>query len=185
MFPLKPMIFFQWCSSLTPCKVQVCSLSWHTHGLWCMHMIIQRVWRIQRGLWWSSIRWSSLCIRDRCTRLLLHLSYGVWALQEQLGDYSHFMDSKEFYCEVNFFADLESLSLLADITPKQHKLLSSRDCVMAGNWTDFHNFYLYKPLCWHFQVSSNVELLTSLSTRFTNGYLITRVIQYSSDTQAS
>ncbi|KIM50494.1 hypothetical protein SCLCIDRAFT_1225311 [Scleroderma citrinum Foug A] len=68
----------------------------------------------------------------------------------KLGDYGHFTDPKEFCCEGNLFADLESLSSMADISPRQHGI-SSKDCV--------------------------VSLLTSFSTRLTDRYLVTEIIQ--------
>ncbi|KIM68752.1 hypothetical protein SCLCIDRAFT_893675 [Scleroderma citrinum Foug A] len=43
-----------------------------------------------------------------------------WATPDgiKLGDYGHFMGPEEFSCERNLFSDLESLALMADITPR-------------------------------------------------------------------
>jgi len=80
------------------------------------------------------------------------------------------MDSKEFRCEGNLFADLESLTLKADITPKQHKP-SSMDGVVAWNLTDGRHLCLYNPLILSLPSNDDLKsLLTSLSTRLTNRY---------------
>ena len=72
---------------------------------------------------------------------------------------------------------LESLSLMADITPRQHKL-SSKDYVRARNPTDTDILSLYKPLMLSLPSNDDLKLLlTSLSTRLTNRYLVTRIIQ--------
>ena len=66
---------------------------------------------------------------------------------------------------------------MAGITPRQHKL-SSADRVMAWNWTDFCHLDLYKPLLLSLPSNDDLKsLLTSFSTRLTNRYLVTRVIQ--------
>ena len=74
---------------------------------------------------------------------------------------------------------------MVDITPRQHKL-SSEDRVMARDWTDFLPLYIYKPLMVSLPSDDDLKsLLTSLSTRLTDGYLVTRVIQYSGDPDSS
>jgi len=98
-------------------------------------------------------------------------------MREQLGDYGHFTDSNKFCCEGNLFADLKSLSLKADITPRQHEL-SSKDHVMAWNRTNFSHLDLYKPLMLSLPSNDDLKsLLTSLSTRLTNRSLVIRIIQ--------
>ena len=95
------------------------------------------------------------------------------------------MDSKEFCCEGNLFADLESLSLSADITPRQHKI-SSDDFVMARSPMGFDYLNIYQPLM--LSLPSNDDFkswLPSLSTRLPNRYLVTKVIQYSNDPDSS
>ena len=95
------------------------------------------------------------------------------------------MDSKKFCCEGNLFADLESLPLKVDITPRQHKL-SSEDYVMAWNRTDFRRLYLHKPLMLSLPSNDDLKsLLSSLSTRLTNRYLVTRVIRHLGDPDSS
>ena len=104
-------------------------------------------------------------------------------LREQLGDYGHFTDSEDFCCEGNLFTDFKSLSSMANITSRQHEIskwggrLRASDGVRAyrfsGGFTE-----LYQPF--GLSLPSNDDfnsLLVSLSTRLTNRYLITRVIQ--------
>ncbi|KIM64323.1 hypothetical protein SCLCIDRAFT_1213422 [Scleroderma citrinum Foug A] len=96
----------------------------------------------------------------------------------KLGDYGHLMDSKEFCCEGILFADLELLSLAADITPRQHRL-SSMDRVAAWNLMNVDHLTLYEPLMLSLPRNDDLKsLLTSLSTPLTNRYLVLRVIQY-------
>ena len=112
-------------------------------------------------------------------------SYSVCALREQLGDYGNFTDSKEFCYEGNLFADLESLSLKVDVTPRQHEI-SSKDHVTVWNRTNERYLDLYNPRMQSLPSNDDLKsLLTSLSTRLTNRYLITRVIQYSKDSCSS
>ena len=109
-------------------------------------------------------------------------SYSARVLQEQLGDYGRFLDCADFYCKGNIFADLNSLHLKEDITQSQHRVSTHRsqkenDRALAR--LNMHAFLeLYKPLCLSLPINDDVKtLLTSLSTRLTNGYLVTRVIQ--------
>ena len=105
------------------------------------------------------------------------------SLREQLGDYGHFTDCEDFCCEGNIFTALESLPLEECITPMQHRVSQldyswgESDCVLARlNESAF--IELYKPLCLSLPINDNVKvLLTSLSTRLTNGHFVTRVIQ--------
>ena len=98
-----------------------------------------------------------------------------------MGDYGRFTDCEDFYCEGNIFADLDSLPLKEDITPSQHGVSEhwyqrENDRVLARLNT--HAFLeLYKPYCLSLPINNVKTLLTSLSTRSTNGYLVTRVIQ--------
>ena len=83
----------------------------------------------------------------------------------------------EFCCEGNLFAALESLSLKVDITPRQHKL-SSEDYVMAWNRTYLRPLNLYKPVMLSLPSNDDLKsLLTLFSTRLTNRYLVTRIVQ--------
>ena len=103
-----------------------------------------------------------------------YFSYSVRALREQLGDYGRFTDSNEFCREGNLFADLDSM---AGITPRQHEI-SSEYRVVASNWMGFRSLDLYKPLMLSLPSNDDVKsLLTSFSTRLTNRYLVTRIIQ--------
>jgi len=66
---------------------------------------------------------------------------------------------------------------MADITPRQHKI-SIMDYVAASNWTHFSRLKLYKPLMLSLPSNDTFKsLLTSCSTRLTNRYLVTRIIQ--------
>ena len=65
---------------------------------------------------------------------------------------------------------------MVDITPRQHKM-SSMDYVPAWNRT-YRCLELYKPLMLSLPSNEDFKsLLTSFSTRLTNRYLVTRVIQ--------
>ena len=84
-----------------------------------------------------------------------------------------------FCCEGNLFADLESLSLTADITPRQHEI-STVGLAMA--WTPGDNILLHlnKPLMLSLPSNEDIKsLLTSLSTPLSSRYLVRRVIKYS------
>ena len=93
-----------------------------------------------------------------------------------MGDYGHFIDSGDFCCEGNLFADLRSLSLNANITPRQHKISekgerqrkSNINVVKAyhysGNFTK-----LYKPLGQSLPSNDDLKsFLVSLSTRISH-----------------
>jgi len=87
------------------------------------------------------------------------------------------MDSNKFSCQGNLIADFESLSLNVDIAPIQHKI-SSMDHVPARNQTNNHHMLLYKPLMLSLPSNDGLKsLLTSFSTRLTNRYLVTKIIQ--------
>jgi len=97
-------------------------------------------------------------------------------LRDQLGDYGHFTDSEDFCCEGNLFTDL-------NITPRQHNISKWGGRQREGDGVRAYHFSggfteLYTPL--GLSLPSNDafnSLLVSLSTRLTNRYLITRVIQ--------
>ncbi|KAL4081415.1 heterokaryon incompatibility protein-domain-containing protein [Scleroderma yunnanense] len=102
----------------------------------------------------------------------------------KLGDYGHFIDPKDFCCEGNIFDDLKFLTPEPDITPRQHKIdkvygsNAGNDYVTARWRSSLSKVHLYKPL--GLSLPSNPHfnlLLTSLSTRLTNRYLVTKVIQ--------
>jgi len=66
---------------------------------------------------------------------------------------------------------------MADITPRQYKI-SAMDRVMAWSLTDVNLLNLYKPLMLSLPSNDDLKsLLTSLSPRLTNRYLVTRIIQ--------
>ncbi|KIM59571.1 hypothetical protein SCLCIDRAFT_27265 [Scleroderma citrinum Foug A] len=111
------------------------------------------------------------------------------APKEQLGDYGRFMDCEDEFClNGNIFADLKSLPLKENITPSQHRVSGhwyqrKHDRVLASLSVQAF-LELYKPLCLSFPMNDNIKtLLTSLSTRSTNEYLVTRVIQCPTDTR--
>ena len=71
---------------------------------------------------------------------------------------------------------------MADITPRQHKPSSA----MAVNRTDLCYLDFYDPLILSLPSNDDLKsLLTSLSTRLANRYLVTRVVQYSGDRDSS
>jgi len=97
------------------------------------------------------------------------------------------MDSGYFSCEGNLFADCKSLSLKANITPRQHKISErvghqrESSIVRAYHYPDGFT-ELYKPIGLSLPSNDDYKsLLVSFSTRLTNRYLITRVIQCSPD----
>jgi len=68
---------------------------------------------------------------------------------------------------------------MAGITTRQHKI-SSVDYAWVCRLTDVRCLDLYKPRVLSLPSNDNLKsLLTSLSTRLANRYLVTRVIQYS------
>ncbi|KIM57271.1 hypothetical protein SCLCIDRAFT_1219603 [Scleroderma citrinum Foug A] len=102
----------------------------------------------------------------------------------KLGDYGHFTDDEDFYCEGNLFAELESLSSKPNITSTQHKISEMGKHQREGGVVRAYNYCpvifteLYKPLGLSLPSNDDLKsLLASFSTRLTNRYLITRVIQ--------
>ena len=66
---------------------------------------------------------------------------------------------------------------MADISPRQHKI-SSMDRVEVWNDTDARHFESYKPLMLSLAINDDLKsLLTSFSTRLTDRYLVTEIIQ--------
>ena len=109
-------------------------------------------------------------------------------LQEQLGDYGYFGNSG-FHCEGNIFDHCNSCSSDADISPKQHRIDEQRGYNTDGGpvrvgqqglsgLSGGIQVTLYKPI--GLSVPSN-DLVNSIlafpSARFTNRYLVTRIIQ--------
>jgi len=79
---------------------------------------------------------------------------------------------------------------MIDIIPGQHKISSmdkvAAKRVTAWNWTDNNHLDLYKPLMLSLPRNDDLKsLLTSLSTRLTDRYLVTRVVQSSDDPDSS
>ena len=102
------------------------------------------------------------------------------SLTEQLGDYGHFPTPEYFCREGNLFTDL---SLMANITPTQHKISErgghqrENSIVRAYHYPDGFT-ELYTPLGLSLPRNDDFKsLLISVSTRFTNRYLVTWVIQ--------
>ena len=93
------------------------------------------------------------------------------------------MDFGHFCCEGNIFAELKSLSSKVNITPRQHKISEwggdKRESDVVRTYHDSSGFIkLYRPI--GLSLPSNDDFrsfLVSLSTRLTNRYLVTRVIQ--------
>ncbi|KIM61740.1 hypothetical protein SCLCIDRAFT_867081 [Scleroderma citrinum Foug A] len=67
-----------------------------------------------------------------------------------LGDYGHLTDSEDFCCEGNLFADIKSLSLKANITPRQHKISQTYGHrghgIVHAFGHDGSSFLIYSPL---------------------------------------
>ena len=90
-------------------------------------------------------------------------------------------DSEDFCCEGNIFADLKSLSLKANITPRQHKISERGGDLRKSGVVRAYDHHLgipielYKPFGLSLPNNGDFKsLLVSFSTRLTNRYLITR-----------
>ena len=70
------------------------------------------------------------------------------------------MDSEEFCCEGNLFADLKSFSFMVDITPQHHKI-SLMDNVTAWDLLDVNILIVYKPVM--LSLPSNNDLKSVLT----------------------
>jgi len=107
--------------------------------------------------------------------------YFAQVLREQLGDYGRLTDYENFRCEGNILTDLESLPLKEGITPRQHRVSQKGgegNYVLARPLNEDAPIELYKPLCLSLPINDDIKiLLASLSSRSTNEYLVTRVIQ--------
>ncbi|KIM59902.1 hypothetical protein SCLCIDRAFT_978836 [Scleroderma citrinum Foug A] len=110
----------------------------------------------------------------------------------KLGDYGHLTHSEDFCCEGNLFGDLESLSLKANITPRQPKISERGGRQRESGVVRAYDCYpddfedLYKPLGLSLPSNDDFKpLLVSFSTRLTNRYLITGVIQCPPDPRES
>ncbi|KAL4074695.1 heterokaryon incompatibility protein-domain-containing protein [Scleroderma yunnanense] len=105
----------------------------------------------------------------------------------ELGDYGYLADPEDFQCEGNLFADLKSMISESDIIPRQHEIYSRHrfdgdsDYVVAFHhnpWAERPSVFLYKPLGLSLPNDHHFNsLLSSLSTRLINRYLVTRVIR--------
>ena len=100
-----------------------------------------------------------------------------------MGDYGRFTDRKDFCREGNIFTALESLHLNEGITSRQHEVSQKGQVQLDRVWAHFagpvwDSVKLYKPLCLSLPTNDVVKtLLTVLSIRLANRYLVTRVIQ--------
>lgn len=141
-------------------------------------------------LWIESL-WNS-CQPTVGSRLVLYyilLLYPIWLLGQQLGDYGYFTKSKHFYPEGNILTDLKSQSSKADITPRQHKIFEINEydthttCAMPQESKVFSDFLtLYKPIGLSLPNHKDFYLLlTHFSTQLANKYLVTRIIQCTSE----
>ncbi|KAL4070146.1 heterokaryon incompatibility protein-domain-containing protein [Scleroderma yunnanense] len=103
----------------------------------------------------------------------------------KLGDYGYLTSSDDFRREGNIFSDLKFIGSELGITPTYHQINqkygynTDNNCVEAHNSISYRGpVTLYKPC--GLSLPSNpgfTSLLASLSTRLTNRYLVTRVIQ--------
>ena len=90
------------------------------------------------------------------------------------------MESEDFCWEGNLFADLKSHSLKANIAPRQETIseIGGRQKVNDSGRTLDDFVTSSKPLGLSFPNNDDFKsLLVSFSTRLTNKYLVTRVIQ--------
>ena len=104
-------------------------------------------------------------------------------LREQLGDYGYFENSDDFHCEGNIFDDINSRSSDTNISPNQHMIGDKQgyrdsDSVKAGQDLLSGGIVLHKPTGLSLPSSDHVNsILVLLSARFTDRYLVTRIIQ--------
>ncbi|KAL4064815.1 heterokaryon incompatibility protein-domain-containing protein [Scleroderma yunnanense] len=109
-----------------------------------------------------------------------------------LGDYGHLAESGDFRHEGNIFTDLNSHTSEIDITPRQHNIRAKHGYNTASDYVMAHQYKddipvgtsvtLYKPLGLSLPSNHHFNsLLTSFSTRLTNRYLVTMVIQCATD----
>ncbi|KIM56529.1 hypothetical protein SCLCIDRAFT_1220331 [Scleroderma citrinum Foug A] len=113
------------------------------------------------------------------------MSFSYTPYDIKLGDYGHFRDYEDFCCEGNLFDDLKSLSLTANITPRQHNISEKCywDVLIVDDFVKppfcrFGPNELHKPLGRSLPSNDDFKsLLVSLSTRYINKYLITTVVQ--------
>ena len=104
-----------------------------------------------------------------------------------MGDYGRVTSTGDFLCEGNIFSDLRSLALESDIAPRQLEIHGKDGFDTDGDYVTAHPtdgstqlLRLHKPL--GILLPNNQQfnsLLDSLSTRLTNRYLVTKVVQNS------
>ncbi|KAL4076540.1 heterokaryon incompatibility protein-domain-containing protein [Scleroderma yunnanense] len=102
--------------------------------------------------------------------------------QIKLGDYGHLIGVEDFHCEGNIVDDLKPFLLKSDITPRKHKIgfntSSDYVTICEGIHPGPPSLILYKPF--GLSLPSNCRfnsLLASYSTRLTNRYLVTTVVE--------
>ena len=94
--------------------------------------------------------------------------YNAWFSQEQLGDYGYFSDFGEFGRRGSIFDDIKSLVSEADIIPRPQEMTAGSNPFVVV----VDDCGLSLPNNSAFNSS-----LASLSSRFTNAYLVTRIVR--------
>ena len=112
--------------------------------------------------------WMKFTLAHQGIQVSTYLSYNAWISREQLGDYGYFSDSGHFHHQGNLFTDVKHLIPEVDTIPRQQEMRPGLD----SNTEVVDNYCLSLPSNHTFH-----SLLASLSPRFTNKYLVTRVVQ--------
>ena len=97
-----------------------------------------------------------------------YLPYNAWISPKQLGDYGYFSDSGEFGRRGSIFDDIEPRVSKADIIPRPQEVTAGPNSSVVV----VDDCGLSLPSNPAFNSS-----LASLSSRLTNAYLVTRVVQ--------
>ena len=102
------------------------------------------------------------------TKVSAHSEYTAQVSQGQLGDYGYFTDPKIFSCKGNIFTDMKSLISEADAFPRQHRVTDAKRsplAVPAKSALSLPRNHVFN------------SLLASFSSRLTNAYLVTMIVQ--------
>ena len=95
-----------------------------------------------------------------------HLLYNTWVSREQLGDYGYFSDCGDFRRCGNLLADAKPLIPEVDTIPRRQEVTTDFPFAVVGNYG------LSLPSNHAFN-----SMLASVSSRLTNAYLVTRIVQ--------
>ncbi|KAL4070169.1 heterokaryon incompatibility protein-domain-containing protein [Scleroderma yunnanense] len=105
-------------------------------------------------------------------------------IKRQLGDYGCLTESEDFHCEGNIFTDLRTLPSEM-VASSRHRIDRMDGYNTNSDYVEAHKtrflgvpVTLYKPHASSLPINCDVNaLLVSLSTRLTNRYIVTSVIQ--------